>query len=190
MKNIRKHKKPMAAEAVARLADSGKDISRFLTNTGRMMGPIQRVNVDFASPMLAELDTAAKELNVSRQAVIKTLIRQALEAGARGYILKNAMDLDLVSAIKRVAKGQTVLDPQISRTGTLKGERDTGLTPRELEILQYIVAGKSNKEIASELNLSVNTVSVHRANIMDALGIHKTAELVVYAIRNGLVNLP
>jgi DNA-binding NarL/FixJ family response regulator len=119
-----------------------------------------------------------------------TLIRQALEAGAKGYVLKNAMDLDLVSAIKKVAEGKTVLDPQISRSGTLKGERDTGLTARELEILQHIVAGKSNKEIASELNLSVNTVSVHRANIMDALGIHKTAELVVYAIRNGLVNLP
>ena len=119
-----------------------------------------------------------------------TLVRQALEAGARGYILKNAMDLDLVTAIQKIAEGKTVLDPQITRTGNLKGERDTGLTPRELEILQHIVAGKSNKEIASELNLSVNTVSVHRANIMDALGIHKTAELVVYAIRNGLVNLP
>jgi DNA-binding NarL/FixJ family response regulator len=119
-----------------------------------------------------------------------TLIRQALEAGAKGYVLKNAMDLDLVSAIKKVAEGKTVLDPQISRGGTLKGERDTGLTPRELEILQHIVTGKSNKEIATELSLSVNTVSVHRANIMDALGIHKTAELVVYAIRNGLVNLP
>jgi DNA-binding NarL/FixJ family response regulator len=119
-----------------------------------------------------------------------TLVRQALDAGAHGYVLKNAMDLDLVSAIKKVAAGKTVLDPQISRSGNLKGERDTGLTPRELEILQHIVAGKSNKEIASELNLSVNTVSVHRANIMDALGIHKTAELVVYAIRNGLVNLP
>lgn len=119
-----------------------------------------------------------------------TLIRQALEAGAKGYVLKNAMDLDLVSAIKQVAEGKTVLDPQITRSGTLKGERDTGLTPRELEILQHIVAGKSNKEIARELGLSVNTVSVHRANIMDALGMHKTAELVVYAIRNGLVNLP
>jgi DNA-binding NarL/FixJ family response regulator len=119
-----------------------------------------------------------------------TLIRQALEAGAKGYVLKNAMDLDLVSAIKNVAEGRTVLDPQINRAGTLKGERDTGLTPRELEILQHIVAGKSNKEIAGELGLSVNTVSVHRANIMDALGIHKTAELVVYAIRNGLANLP
>ena len=119
-----------------------------------------------------------------------TLVRQALEAGAKGYVLKNAMDLDLVSAIKGVAEGKTVLDPQIERSGNLKGERDTGLTPRELEILQHIVAGKSNKEIASDLHLSVNTVSVHRANIMDALGIHKTAELVVYAIRNGLVNLP
>jgi len=119
-----------------------------------------------------------------------TLIRQALEAGAKGYVLKNAMDLDLVRAIKKVAEGETVLDSQITLGGTLKGERDTGLTARELEILQHIVAGKSNKEIATELNLSVNTVSVHRANIMDALGIHKTAELVVYAIRNGLVNLP
>jgi DNA-binding NarL/FixJ family response regulator len=72
----------------------------------------------------------------------------------------------------------------------LKGERDSGLTVRELEVLQHIVAGKSNKEIATELKLSANTVAVHRANIMDALGIHKTAELVVYAIRNGLVTLP
>jgi DNA-binding NarL/FixJ family response regulator len=119
-----------------------------------------------------------------------TLVRQSLEAGARGYILKNAMDLDLVAAIRKIAEGKTVLDPQINLTGNLKGERDTGLTPRELEILQHIVAGKSNKEIASELGLSANTVSVHRANIMDALGLHKTAELVVYAIKNGLVNLP
>jgi DNA-binding NarL/FixJ family response regulator len=119
-----------------------------------------------------------------------TLIRQALEAGARGYILKNAMDLDLVSAVKGVAAGKTVLDPQLVKSDALKGERDSGLTVRELEILQHIVAGKSNKEIATELKLSVNTVAVHRANIMDALGIHKTAELVVYAIRNGLVTLP
>jgi DNA-binding NarL/FixJ family response regulator len=119
-----------------------------------------------------------------------TLIRQALAAGARGYILKNAMDLDLVNAIKKVAEGKMVVDPQIKLDGSMKGERDTGLTPRELEILQHIVAGKSNREIATDLKLSVNTVSVHRANIMDALGIHKTAELVVYAIRNGLVTLP
>jgi DNA-binding NarL/FixJ family response regulator len=119
-----------------------------------------------------------------------TLIRQALEAGARGYILKNAMDLDLISAVKGVAAGKTVLDPQLVKPDALKGERDSGLTVRELEILQHIVAGQSNKEIATELKLSANTVAVHRANIMDALGIHKTAELVVYAIRNGLVTLP
>jgi len=60
---------------------------------------------------------------------------------------------------------------------------------RELEVLKLIVAGKSNKEIATDLDLSANTVAVHRANIMDALGMHKTAELVVYAIRSGLVNI-
>jgi DNA-binding NarL/FixJ family response regulator len=120
----------------------------------------------------------------------ETLVRQAMDAGARGYILKNALDLDLVKAVRSVFEGKVVLDPQISKPSSLKGERAGGLTPRELEILQHIVAGQSNKEIAVELNLSANTVAVHRANIMDALGIHKTAELVVYAIRHGLVNLP
>lgn len=148
----------------------------------------QMNGIEASRRILAKLpETAILMLSMHSE---DTLVKQALEAGARGYILKNAMDLDLVSAIKKVAEGQTVLDPQIARSGALKGERDTGLTPRELEILQHIVAGKSNKEIATELSLSVNTVSVHRANIMDALGIHKTAELVVYAIRNGLVNLP
>jgi DNA-binding NarL/FixJ family response regulator len=120
----------------------------------------------------------------------ETLVRQAMDAGARGYILKNALDLDLVKAVRSVAEGKMVVDPQVSKSTALKGERAGGLTPRELEILQHIVAGESNKEIALELNLSANTVSVHRANIMDALGMHKTAELVVYAIRHGLVNLP
>jgi hypothetical protein len=69
----------MSAENIVRLADKGKNVSRFFTNAGQMMSPIQRVNVDFASPMLDELDNAAKELNISRQAVIKTLIRQALD---------------------------------------------------------------------------------------------------------------
>jgi DNA-binding NarL/FixJ family response regulator len=118
-----------------------------------------------------------------------TLVRQSLDAGARGYVLKNAIDLELATAIRKVAAGETVLSPQLSKPSALKGERDFGLTPRELEILQLIVDGKSNKEIADHLDLSVNTVSVHRANIMDALGIHKTAELVVYAIRSGLVNI-
>jgi DNA-binding NarL/FixJ family response regulator len=119
-----------------------------------------------------------------------TLVRQALAAGARGYVLKNAVNLDLVDAVRRVAEGQTIIDPQLSRPAALKGERDHGLTVRELQILQLIVDGRSNKEIAAQLDLSANTVAVHRANIMDALGIHKTAELVTYAIRNGLVNIP
>jgi hypothetical protein len=79
MKSTPKRKQPVAAETITRLADNGKDVSRFFTNPGHTIGPIQRVNVDFASPMLDELDNAAKELNISRQAVIKTLIRQALD---------------------------------------------------------------------------------------------------------------
>jgi DNA-binding NarL/FixJ family response regulator len=119
----------------------------------------------------------------------ETWVQQALDAGARGYILKSAVDMELVTAIRKVVEGEIVLDPQISRATTLKGERNSGLTVRELEVLKLIVAGKSNKEIASDLDLSANTIAVHRANIMDALGIHKTADLVVYAIRAGLVNI-
>ena len=118
-----------------------------------------------------------------------TWVHQALDAGAHGYILKSAVDMELVTAIRRVVAGEIVLDPQVSRTTNLKGEGKSGLTVRELEVLKLIVAGKSNKEIAIDLDLSANTVAVHRANIMDALGIHKTAELVVYAIRSGLVNI-
>jgi DNA-binding NarL/FixJ family response regulator len=120
----------------------------------------------------------------------ETWVQQALDAGAKGYVLKNAMDLDLAAAIRRVASGEIVLDARLERSMPLKGEGSGALTARELEVLRLICEGKSNKEIASELGLSANTVSVHRANIMDALGIHKTAELVVYAIRSGLVNLP
>jgi DNA-binding NarL/FixJ family response regulator len=154
--------------------------------------------MDCALPRVSGLAAARRILESDPQALIlmlsmhseETWVRQALEAGARGYVLKNALDLELVNAVKRIAAGETVIDPQVSRPASLKGERVEGLTARELEILQLIVDGKSNKEIAVQLNLSVNTVSVHRANIMDALGIHKTAELVVYAIRNGLVNVP
>jgi len=119
----------------------------------------------------------------------ETLVRQALEAGARGYILKTALDLDLAAAVRRAAAGEQVLDPGVSGPATLKGERAHVLSPRELEVLQMICDGKSNREIATDLKLSANTIAVHRANIMNALGIHKTAELVVYAIRHGLVHL-
>jgi two-component system response regulator NreC len=156
------------------------------------------VVMDCAMPNMNGLQATRKILEEKPQTLVlmlsmhpeETLVRQALDAGARGYVLKNAVDLELGAAIRRVAAGETVLDSQLSRPTTLKGDRDEHLTPRELEILQMIVEGKSNKEIATVLALSANTVAVHRANIMDALGIHKTAELVVYAIRNGLVNLP
>jgi len=95
-----------------------------------------------------------------------TWVRLALESGANGYILKSAVDLDLADAIKRVAAGNTVLDPRVSLPAVLKGERASGLTNREVEILRLIVGGKSNKEIAVVLGLSVNTVAVHRANII------------------------
>ena len=119
-----------------------------------------------------------------------TLVRQALDAGARGFILKSALDLDLAAAVRNVAAGQQVLDPHLAEGDTLKGEQRDALSPRELEVLQLICRGRSNREIAAELSLSVNTIAVHRANIMNALGIHKTAELVVYAIRHGLVQMP
>jgi DNA-binding NarL/FixJ family response regulator len=119
-----------------------------------------------------------------------TWVRQAVEAGAKGYVLKNALDLELGTAIRKVAAGETVFDPKVEQKTALRGERSSALTQRELEVLQMIVDGKSNKEIATALDLSANTVAVHRANIMNTLGIHKTAELVVYAIRAGLVNVP
>jgi Ribbon-helix-helix protein, copG family len=79
MKNSRRRKPPVSADSIARLADKGQDVSRFFTNRGKMMPAIQRVNVDFSSPMLEELDRTAEEMNISRQAVIKTLIRHALD---------------------------------------------------------------------------------------------------------------
>ncbi len=79
MKKTREARKSVPAEAIARLADQGKDVSRFFTNTGRMMEPVRRVNVDFTATMLRELDKTAQELNISRQAVIKTLVRRGLD---------------------------------------------------------------------------------------------------------------
>ena len=158
----------------------------------------QVIVMDCALPGINGLQATRKILQLLPETLVLMLsmhteeawVRQAIDAGARGYVLKNAMDLELSSAIRRLVKGETVLDGQLSKQQALKGERNAGLTPREVEILQLICDGKSNKEIANQLELSANTVAVHRANIMDALGIHKTAELVVYAIRNGLVNVP
>ena len=158
----------------------------------------QVVVMDCALPEMNGLQATRKILSFAPDTLVlmlsmhteETWVRQAMDAGARGYVLKNAMDLELGAAIRRIVNGETVIDAELLPKENLKGERNSGLTAREVEILQLICDGKSNKEIAAQLNLSSNTVAVHRANIMDALGIHKTAELVVYAIRNGLVSIP
>jgi DNA-binding NarL/FixJ family response regulator len=156
----------------------------------------QVIVMDAAMPGTGGLEATRKILARHPKAAIlmlsmhaeETLVRQALNAGARGYVLKNALELDLATAVKRVAAGEQVLDPALVKPDPLPGERNRRLTPRELEVLQLICDGLSNKEIAVTLDLSANTVAVHRANIMNTLGVHKTAELVVYALQNGLVN--
>jgi DNA-binding NarL/FixJ family response regulator len=152
--------------------------------------------MDAAMPGTGGLEATRRILQKHPKAAIlmlsmhseETLVRQALAAGARGYVLKNALDLDLAAAVKRVAAGEQMLDPALVKPEPLPGERNRRLTPRELEVLQLICDGLSNREIAAKLELSANTVAVHRANIMNTLGVHKTAELVVYALQHGLVN--
>ena len=117
----------------------------------------------------------------------ETLVRQALDAGARGYVLKSALDLDLATAVKRVYAGECVVDEAVARGGA-SGDARTRLTTRELEVLQLICGGLSNRQVAAHLGLSANTIAVHRAHIMNALGVHKTAELVMYALQHGLIS--
>jgi DNA-binding NarL/FixJ family response regulator len=158
----------------------------------------QVIVMDMAMPEMDGIQATREILKRSPKSVVLLLsmysqenyVRNAFDAGALGYVLKNASDIDLASAIKDVAAGKRVLDP-----GLVAAEREPEdafgkLTPREKQILQLIAEGNSNKEIAALLSLSVNTVAVHRANLMDALGVHRTAELVVFAIRKGLVTLP
>jgi two-component system, NarL family, response regulator NreC len=116
-------------------------------------------------------------------------VRRAIEAGARGYILKSTADFELAPAIKRVAAGERVFAPSVVGQDRSPSKPGYKLSARELEVLQFIVDGKSNVEIASHLGLSASTVASHRANIMNGLKIHKTAKLVAYAIRTGLVNV-
>jgi two-component system response regulator NreC len=152
--------------------------------------------MDFALPSMNGAVAARRILEANPRAAILILsmhaepnyVRTCLDAGARGYLLKNAMDLELVSAVRTVAAGGRVLDPRLGKIAA-PHERGRSLSARELEVLQLIVHGKSNKEIAIVLGLSANTVSVHRAHIMQTLQIHNTAELVVYAIRTGLVSI-
>ncbi len=154
--------------------------------------------MDMAMPGLNGMQASIEILKILPKTAILMLsmyseenyVRNALDAGAKGYILKDAMDIDLANAIKQVAAGQRVLAPGLLSSTPAADANDGKLTNREKQVLQLIAEGKSNKEIAALLELSVNTVSVHRANLMEALGIHRTAELVLYAVRKGLVHIP
>jgi DNA-binding NarL/FixJ family response regulator len=114
-------------------------------------------------------------------------VRNALDAGARGYLLKSAIDVDLVGAIRDISEGKRFIGSGLKYTPAEQDDEVSRLTGRERQVLQLIAQGKSNKEIAGLLELSVNTVSVHRANLMEKMNIHRTAELVLFAIRKGLV---
>jgi DNA-binding NarL/FixJ family response regulator len=114
-------------------------------------------------------------------------VRNALDAGAKGYLLKSAIDVDLVGAIKVVSEGKRYIGSGLKYVAHEQDDELHRLTAREKQVLQLIAQGRSNKEIAALLELSVNTVSVHRANLMEKMNIHRTAELVLFAIRKGLV---
>ena len=155
------------------------------------------VVMDFALPsMNGAVATALIRKSAPRTAVLilsmhseANYVRSCMDAGAAGYLLKNALDLELVDAVKKVAAGKQVLDPRLGHYAKSGGDEAPRLTTRELEVLQLIVLGKSNREIAAVLGVSANTVNVHRANLMQTLNLHNTAELVVYAIRNGLARI-
>ena len=120
-------------------------------------------------------------------------VREVLRAGARGYLLKDSGAGDLVSAVRAVAQGEGYLSPAVS-TAVLDDYRRHVtnpidlLTSREREVLQMLAEGKTNKEIASVLNLSVYTVDAHRGRIMEKLNLHSINELVRFAVRNGLID--
>lgn len=124
-------------------------------------------------------------------------VRQSLKAGARGYVLKDSEDLDVIKAVKAVGAGGSFFSPSISSVvlsgylGEAPGGRGDDplerLTDREREVLQLIAEGKTNKEIAVALSLSVNTVETHRKHLMEKLDLHNTAELVRFAIRERVV---
>lgn len=128
----------------------------------------------------------------------ETYILRALKAGARGYLLKDSAESDLVQAIRAVAEGKSFFSPAVSKVlledyirklGRTGGEDSYELlTPREREVLQLIAEGKSNKDVANILHLSVYTVETHRANIMEKLKLKNIPELILYAVRKGIIS--
>ena len=116
-------------------------------------------------------------------------VQASLDAGARGYLLKSAENLDLTDAVRMIANGGVVVDSRIALLPPISRDAKIPLTHRELEVLRCIVDGQSNSEIAVSLGIQPNTVAVHRHNLMQALGVHNTASLVVKALRQGLVTI-
>ena len=120
-------------------------------------------------------------------------VREILRAGARGYLLKDSVDVDLLAAVRAVAKGEGYLSPGVSDTVLSDYRKHVTdpldlLSSREREVLQLIAEGKTNKDIATLLNLSVYTVDAHRGRIMEKLNLHSTSELVRFAVRKGLID--
>lgn len=160
--------------------------------------------LDISMPELSGLEAAEELARAVPEVKLLVLsmysdeayVRQALRLGAKGYLLKDAANLDLAQAVMAVAQGQTYLSPEVARIlaqafqqGRTQAADDPyeRLTLREKQILQLVGQGKANKEIASLLSISPNTVAVHRANLMATLGVHGTAELVLFAVKRGLV---
>jgi two-component system response regulator NreC len=120
-------------------------------------------------------------------------VREILRSGARGYLLKDSVDADLITAVRAIAKGEGYLSPAVSDAVLTDYRRHVTdpldlLTSREREVLQMIAEGKTNKEIATALNLSVYTIEAHRGRVMEKLNLHSTGELVRFALRNGLID--
>jgi DNA-binding NarL/FixJ family response regulator len=160
------------------------------------------VLMDIAMPGLNGLETTARLLKAApgTKVIILSMhqdeqyVRQALRVGTSGYLLKDSAPTELSLAIHAVARGDTYLSPAISRgvvsdyvTRLRNEDNQIALTPRQREVLQLIAEGKSTKEIAQRLDLSVKTIDTHRTLLMKQLDIHEVAGLVRYALRAGLI---
>src|SRR5579862_4587946 len=163
------------------------------------------VVVDIAMPNLNGIEAARQIAQKSPQTAIVILsmhsdesyVLRALKAGARGYLLKDAPESDLIGAILAVHQGKAFFSPAISkmlvedymRQLQQRGADDSYelLTMREREVLQLLAEGKSNKDVATTLNLSIHTVESHRTNLMQKLKLHNTAEIVLYAVRKKII---
>jgi two-component system, NarL family, response regulator NreC len=161
--------------------------------------------LDIGMPKLSGIEVAARAQKMSRPPAViilsvhgdESYIMRALAAGANAYLLKSATDEDLMPAVRAVAAGKPFFSPGVTavlvedyvRRLEQRGLTDSYhlLTDREKEVLQLLAEGRSNKEVASLLNLGLSTVETHRANLMQKLNLHNTAEIVLYAVRKGLI---